>query len=151
MPKPRRATRPAYLASLAVAVTLAMTGCSAWHKTPEQKVAHALQAWRDAVPGHVADPQRAARVQRAVDGMGTELAAFQQLLHEARDGLHAANGRPDVPRAELDALVAGYDTRRREVRARVLQHHAEMIAATTADEWHALAPHERKALAEALN
>jgi hypothetical protein len=154
MPEPRSSSGRAYRAPirlwLIALVVLLCTGCSAWHRTPEQKVAHELQAMQDAVPRHVDDPTRAARVTRAIHGLGTDLAEFRQVLGTMRDDLRAANARPDVTRGELERLVDTYDTRRRALRSRALARHAEMIAATTAREWQALAQHERKALSAAV-
>jgi len=113
-------------------------------------MAHELRALQRAVPQHVTDPVRAARVSEAVRGLDTDLTDFRREFTTMRDDLRAANARTDVTRAELEQLIDGYDTRRKALRTRVLARHAEMIAATTADEWSALAKHERKALSAAL-
>ena len=154
MPDSRSSCRPAYRATsrfgaMALVVGLA-TGCSMWRHTPEQKMAHELQALREAVPQHVSDPARAARLGEAIRGLDTDLTEFRREYTAMRDSLRTANARPDVTRAELEQLIDGYDTRRKVLRTRVLARHAEMIAATTADEWSALAKHERKALSAAM-
>ena len=154
MPESRSSCRPAYRAAprfgAMALVLLLVTGCSFWRHTPEQKVAHELQAMQQAVPRHVTDPARVARVTAAIQGLDTDLLEFRREFTTKRDTLREANARPDVTRAELERLIDGYDTRRKALRSRVLARHAEMIAATTAEEWSGLAKHERKALSAAL-
>lgn len=149
MADPRCTTSRAYRGLGAAAMSAALTlvaACGAVNRTPEQRLAHEVQALRLAVPAQVKDPARAARVIDAVDGLGADLDRFQQLFAAARQQLHAAHRRPDITREELESLVTRFDGQRRALRAQVLQRHLAMVAATTADEWQALAPHERRAL-----
>lgn len=148
MPDPRCTTWRAYraLATSLMAMALGLAGCSMVDRTPEQRLAHEVQALRLAMPAHVADRARAAHLIDAVDALGADLDEFAQVYATLRARLVETNARPDATRAELDDVLTEFDTRRKALRSRVLQRHQALVAATTADEWRALAPHERRAL-----
>jgi hypothetical protein len=102
---------------------------------------------REAVPAHVADPQRAARVNKAIDDLRGQLLSFDAVHRTYQSNVVALNARPDATRAEFETLAENFGKERIAFRNRVFELHAEMIKATTAGEWKGLYPYERSILA----
>jgi hypothetical protein len=121
-------------------------GC-AGKQEPRQKIARAMQEMSWDVDREVPDPQRAARLQAAIDRFDADLVEFQGAIDTMEADMRAVNARPDATRGDFERVYADFDTRRKAIRARLLEHHFEMIAATTDDEWHQLSHHEHDALA----
>jgi hypothetical protein len=114
--------------------------------TPHEELMASLEEMHEAVAQHVPDAQRAARLNSAVDGLGTELISFQKLLETAEADAKKLSARPDATRPEFESLLERFDTRRKAIRARLIDWHFQMIDASTPEEWKKLAPHERAAL-----
>jgi hypothetical protein len=150
MQAPRIRMRRAYAGIFSTgAIVLAAVlsiGC-AGKQEPRQKIARAMQEMSWAVGEQVPDPQRAARLQAAIDKFDGDLVDFQGALEKMQADLRGANARTDAGRADFDRVFADFDVQRKAIRARLLEHHFEMIAATTAAEWQQLSRHERDALA----
>jgi hypothetical protein len=130
-----------------LATMLALAGCAGHDEPPRQKMAQALQEMSREVDRQVADPDRALRLQRTIAGLDGDLAELQGAADTLRVQLRTLNANPDASRADFVQLLDGFDARRARIRDRVLARHFELLAATTADEWAPLAPHERAALA----
>jgi hypothetical protein len=131
---------------LLLAAAIALAGCADKSQPPRQKIAHALQEMSDDVSRQVGDPQRAARLQRAIDGLDADLTELQGAAEKLRADLRALNADPAATRAQFEQLLDAFDAERRHLRERVMQRHFEFLAATSADEWAVLAPHEQDAL-----
>src|SRR5579862_8944992 len=104
-------------------------GCAGHAAPPREKLSDALEAMEGDVARHVPDPQRAARLQRAIDGLDADLGEFQDVVDKVRVDLKALNARTDATRPDFARLLDEFDARRRAIRDRVLQRHAELIAA----------------------
>jgi thiamine biosynthesis lipoprotein ApbE len=138
------------LLSSIAALALICAGCTS-HQAPSQELVKAnLEAMQEAVPVKVADAQRAARVNKAIDELREQLRSFNAVQKSYQSTLVALNERPDATRAEFEALMGQFDKQRIALRNRVFELHSEMIAATTAEEWKGLYPFERKVLASSL-
>jgi hypothetical protein len=95
----------------------------------------------------VADPQRAVRVNKAIDDLREQLLSFDGVHRTYQSNVVALNARPDATRAEFDTLAENFGKERIAFRNRVFELHAEMIKATTAEEWKVLYRYERNILA----
>jgi len=135
------------MAALLLAALVALGGCAGKSQPPRQKIARALQEMSWEVARQVGDPERAARLQQAIDGLDADLNELQGVSETLRSRLRALNANPDATRADFATLLDGFDADRRRLRDRVLQRHFEFLAATSANEWAALSGHERDALA----
>jgi hypothetical protein len=135
------------MATLLLAMAMALAGCAGKSQPPREKIARALQEMSWEVDRQVVDAQRAGRLQQAIDGLDADLGELQEVSETLRSSLRALNANPDATRAEFDRLLDGFDADRRRLRDRVLRHHLELLAATSADEWARLSRHERDALA----
>lgn len=132
---------------VSLAAALMCSACASHHQLPPQAQLKAeIEAMRKAVAETVPDAQRAARLDKAINGYETELLAFEKQVDTFRSKVEALNSRPDATRAEFDTLVGGSDQQRIATRTRLVELHAEMIAATTAEEWKGLAKYERAVL-----
>ena len=134
------------LAVLALAGWLA--GCSS-NKTAPEAVSANLEKMRNAATEHVEDAQRRSGLLRSIDGLGVDLDALRRVDFDTMTQIRALNTQPDVSRAAMQAALDDLDQKRREARERVVRHHFEMTALTTAAEWKELAGLERKALLSA--
>jgi hypothetical protein len=56
---------------------LILAGCANRHLPPKELLAANLEAMQEAVATKVPDAQRAARVDKAIDGLGEQLRAFE--------------------------------------------------------------------------
>ena len=101
----------------------------------------------EAVPKTVTDANRAAIVQASIGRLESELVGFRATLENFEIELRLMNARRDVQRSQLAERLDQFDAERKAARARVLDIHLQMTAATTAEEWKQLAKHERAALA----
>jgi hypothetical protein len=102
---------------------------------------------REAVPAQVADPQRAARLNKAIDDLEKQLLSFDGVHRTYQSNVVALNARPDATRVEFETLTENFGKERIAFRNRVFELHAEMIEATTAEEWKALYRYEHNLLA----
>jgi len=135
--------------SLAVLVLVGwLAGCSS-SKTAPEAVSGNLEKMRSAATKHVDDAQRRAGLLRSIDGLQVDLDALRRVDFDTMTQIRALNTQPDVSRAVMQAALDDLDQKRREARERVVQHHFEMTALTTAAEWKELAGLERKALLSA--
>jgi predicted nucleic acid-binding Zn-ribbon protein len=129
------------------AVLLLSAACASRHHLPPQADLRAqIEAMREAVAEKVPDAQRAARLEKAIDGYEMQLLSFGTALDAFRAKVQMLNSRHDATRPEFDTLVNGFDRERIAVRTRLLELHQEMIAATTDAEWKELAKRERDVL-----
>lgn len=131
---------------LALAAAAIVAGCSGHQASRGENVASALDAMRAAARTHVEDLRRQAVLLEAIDGMQADLAAFDATLAQAREQVRGINANPDATRAQVEALLDGFDAARKAARLRVLQRHFEMIDITNAGEWSHLASYERDAI-----
>jgi len=126
-----------------------MCAACASHQLPSKEVLEAnLEAMQEAVTAKVPDRQRAARLNKSISDLGKQLLSFRSVRGRFESDLLAPNARPDVTRPELEARIAQFDKERLALRGRVFELHSELIAATTAEEWKGLFPHERAVLTE---
>jgi hypothetical protein len=107
-----------------------------------------LKAMQAAVSAHVADAQRAARLNKVVDALREQLLSFDAVHNTFQSNIVALNARPDATRAEFETLIEQFNEQRVTCRKRVIDLHLEMVAATTVEEWKRLHRYERKLLAE---
>jgi outer membrane murein-binding lipoprotein Lpp len=142
----RRAYAGNFFAGAIVLAAMLCIGC-AGKQEPRQKIARAMQEMSWDVDRQIPDPQRAARLQAAIDRFDADLVEFQGALEKMEADMKAVNARPESSRSDFEKVFADFDMRRKAIRTRLLEHHFEMIAATTAEEWHQLSHHERDALA----
>ena len=105
---------------------------------------------RAAAQSAVKDPARAARVGKGIDALAADIAALETAVGAMRVSLRRLNAAPDTRPEDILGYLDGFDARRRDIRASLLNHHFELLAATTADEWTHLAPHERKVLSASV-
>jgi hypothetical protein len=130
-------------------VVIMCAACASHHRgAPQDHLTADLEQLHEAVSINVGDGQRAQRLQGSIDALGQQLRSFATLRQTFQSGFMALNSRPDATRAEFESLVDGFDKQRAAIRARVLQVHSEMIAATTDKEWKALSYYERKLLTD---
>ena len=80
----------------------------------------------------MADPQRAARVNKASDDLREQLLSFDAVHRTYQANVVALNARPDVTRAECETLAENFGEQRIASRNRLFELHTEMIKATTA-------------------
>ena len=126
--------------------TLLCAACAS-HRLPPEDLAKAdLEAMREAVVTQISDAPRAARLNRAIDGIDMQMRTFAAAARSFQDNVQALNSRPDATRAEFDTLIEQFDTQRSAVRKALLELHFDMISATTAEEWKHLSPYERAVL-----
>ena len=135
------------MAPLLLAAMVALGGCAGKAQPPREKIARALQEMSWEVAREVGDPERAARLQHTIDGLDADLVELQGAAEALRAELRTLNASPDATRAEFERRIDAFDAERRRLRDRVLRHHFEFLAATTADEWARLSRHERDAFA----
>jgi hypothetical protein len=133
------------LRTLGFATALNLAGCAHYHLPPKEMLAN-LEAMQEAVATKVPDAQRAARVNKAIDGLGEQLRPFEAVRTTFQSNFRALNCRPDATRVEFDTLVEQFNQQRVAFRASLYGLHAEMIAATTTEEWKGLSSYERAAL-----
>jgi hypothetical protein len=129
---------------------LSAVACAAYashHLAPQELLKANLEAMREAVPAQVADPQRAARVNKAIDDLREQLLSFDAVHKTYQTNVVTLNARPDATRAEFETLAENFGKRRIAFRNRVFELHSEMIDATTAEEWKGLYRYERNILA----
>jgi hypothetical protein len=129
-----------------LAAVLILAGCASHHLPPQELLAANLEAMQLAVPTKVPDAQRAARVNKAIDGLGQQLRAFEAVHSAFQSNFLALNSRPDATRAEFDTLVEQFDKQRVAFGTSMYALHAEMISATTPEEWKGLSGYERAVL-----
>ena len=120
--------------------------CSSSKLAGTEAVAADLEKMRSAATKHVDDTQRRAGLLRSIDALQLDLDALRRVDFDTMTQIRALNTQPDISRAEMQATMEKLDQVRRQARERVVQHHFEMIALTTAGEWKELAGPERKAL-----
>jgi len=142
-------TQRSGFAAVLCALGLLAAGCSSSKLQGTEAVAADLEKMRHAATSHVGDPQRRSELLRSIDGLQIDLDALRRVDFDTMTQIRALNTQPDVPRAEMEATLDSLDQQRRQVRERVVRHHFEMTAATTAAEWKELAGFERKALLSA--
>jgi Spy/CpxP family protein refolding chaperone len=129
---------------------LSAVACAAYasHHLSHQELLKAnLEAMREAVTAQVADPQRAVRVNKAIDDLREQLLSFDAAHRTYQSNVVALSARPDATRAEFETLAENFGKERIAFRNRVFELHAEMIKATTAEEWKGLYRYERNILA----
>jgi hypothetical protein len=134
------------LRTFCVATVLILAGCASRHLPPKELLAANLEAMQEAVATKVHDAQRAARVNKAIVQLGQQLLAFEAVDSAFQSDFLALNSRPDATRAQFDTLVERFDKQRVAFRASVYGLHAEMITATTPEEWKGLSGYERAVL-----
>ena len=132
-------------------LALLMCGACAYashHLTPKENLEANLERMQEAVSAKVPDTQRAARLNKSIVDLGQQLLSFRAVRDRFQSDVLTLNARPDVTRTELEARIGQFDKERVAIRARVLELHSELIAATTPEEWKGLFPYERAVLTE---
>jgi len=129
-------------------VLLMCVACASHHIPPKELLEANLEAMQEAVSAKVPDTQRAARLNKSINELGQQLLSFQVDRDRFQSDFLALNARADVTRAELESRIEQFDKRRVATRARVFELHAELIAATNAEDWKKLFPYERAVLTE---
>jgi hypothetical protein len=84
-----------------LAASLCIGCASRHHLPPEGQLRAEIEAMREAVSSEIPDAQRAARLDKAIDGYEAELLAFVKQTNTFRSKLVALNSRPDATRAEF--------------------------------------------------
>ena len=127
---------------------LMCSACASHHQPPKEILEANLEAMQEAVSAKVPDTQRATRLNKSIVDLGQQLLSFRAVRDRFQSDALTLNARPDVTRAELEARIGQFDKQRLAIRARVLELHSELIAATTPEEWKGLFPYERAVLTE---
>src|SRR5262245_58092402 len=96
-----------------LALLLLLAGCT-WHaESPREAAAAQLRSMQDAVPEHVADPQRAARLHAAIGVLAAEINALEDSFLDLRGAVRGLNANPDAARADFDLLLDRLEARRK--------------------------------------
>jgi len=129
-------------AVLAVCAAALACGCAGHKVSQADESARAVQAVRDEVARVVADPGRREKALSAVDRFEAELKTFNTTVATFQRSLHVLNANPDATRAQFNELIGRFHAERKVTRARLVQIHAELLAATTEEEWRSIAKRE---------
>lgn len=129
-------------AVLAVCVAALACGCAGRKVSQAEESATAVQAVRDEVARVVADTGRREKALAAVDRFEVELKTFSATVATFQRSLHVLNADPDATRAQFNELIGRFQAERKVSRARLAQIHAELLAATTEEEWRSIARRE---------
>lgn len=127
---------------LSVCAAALACGCAGHKESQADESAKAVQAVRDEVERVVADAGRREKALAAVHRFEAELKTFSVTVATFQQSLHVLNADPDATRAQFNDLIGPFEAERKVTRARLVQIHAELLAATTAEEWRSIAKRE---------
>lgn len=112
----------------------------------QQKITAAREAERALVERTVEDSDRADRLAALLTERDRIVAAHAEAVVAYRGRMRALNADYDTTPQQLAEAVAGYNTERQQLQTELAELIGEMKAATTADEWKAIAKYELKKL-----
>lgn len=112
----------------------------------QQKIAAAKDAERTLVERTVTDAERAARVVELLGERDRIVAAHAEAVGAYRGRMRALNADYDTTTEQLAAAVTEYNEQRFGLQTELAELIAEMKAATTAEEWKAIAKYQLKKL-----
>ena len=112
----------------------------------QQKISAAKEAERALVERTVADADRAARLAELLTERDRIVAAHGDAVAAYRERMRALNADYDTTAEQLAEAVTEYNIQRFGLQTELAELIAEMKAATTADEWKAIAKYELKKL-----
>lgn len=127
---------------LSVCAAALACGCAGHKVSQADESARAVQAVRDEVARVVADLGRREKALAAVDRFEAELKTISSTVATFQRSLHVLNADPDATRAQFNDLIGRFQAERKVTRARLVQIHAELLAATTEEEWRSIAKRE---------
>lgn len=147
----RRGVHDLALALATLAFAVLASGCALRKGPPDpakvqQKITAAKEAERALVERTVEDADRVARLAELLAERDRIVAAHGDAVVGYRGRMRALNADYDATPEQLAEAVDGYNTERQQLQTELAELIAAMKAATTAEEWKAIAKYELKKL-----
>ena len=135
---------------LCIAVASLVVACAKDDVAPIDVEKQAFEDLRTEIREAITDPDREAETIRLLGVLEEDLATVRTNIAARKIKVRELNANYDAPRADFEAVLAGFEAEVRDHKRRVSETHRALLANVTAEERSAIAKSHTKAMNAAI-